>query len=274
MFIDNLGGLVEFLVRFVNSFLVPCVSWVSHFACHRIEKNRLHRFVRLAKTLMIGFWITSFGQRMKILRHLEVWWRILNRFSIDWEFEKRIRFELNRFPIDQDIRGIAQSRGEPNRFSIDQQIREATREHSNRFSIDQQIREATREHLNRFSIDQQSEWQPESIWIDSQSISKSEKQPKSIWIDSQSISNQSRTRGPMNRFSIDWGATDLQILSDGMISTIDSFKWLNPSPWYPFIHYSDQILGHFYHFLSSPSSPNRWPSFSLHFFPKTQAFSL
>ena len=30
--------------------------------------------------------------------------------------------------------------------------------------------------------------------------------------------------GPMNRFPIDWGATDLQILSDGMISTIDSFK--------------------------------------------------
>ena len=55
VFIDNLGGLVEFVVRFVNSFFVPCVFWVPHFACQRIEKNGLRHFVRLAKIMKIGF---------------------------------------------------------------------------------------------------------------------------------------------------------------------------------------------------------------------------
>ena len=142
--------------RFVVFFFILSLFWVFRFACHGIENNGLRHFVRLAKIMKIDFWITSFGQRMKILWRLEVWWKILNRLPIDWEFGWWIRCELNRFSIDQDIREFAQSRGEPNRFPIDQQIR-ATREYLNRFSIDQQIREATREHLNRFSIDQQSE---------------------------------------------------------------------------------------------------------------------
>ena len=138
-------------------------------------------------------------------------------------------------------------------------IREATREYLNRFSIDQQIRVATREQSNRFSIDQQSEWQPESNRIDSQSISKSEWQPESNWIDSQSISNQNRTRGPMNRFSIDWGATELQILSDGMIRTVDSFKWLIPA--LDFLIYITPLrfLGHFASLSLLSLFPNRWP---------------
>ena len=161
------GRVGCFRVRFVlYTFPVSCVltssfcvpwnweEWIAPFRSSR-ENNEDRFLSHLVRTTDEVLW------------RLEVWWKIMNRLSIDWEFGWWIRGKPNRFPIDQHIWEFAQSRGEPNRFSIDQQ----SEWQPESIWID-------------CSIDQQSEWQPESIWIDSQSISKSEKQPESVWIDS------------------------------------------------------------------------------------------
>ena len=145
------GRVGCFRVRFVLfTFLVSCVlassfcvlwnweEWIASFRSSR-ENNEDRLLNHLVRTT---------DEDLTTLRSL-----VKNLESI-----------LNRSAIREATREYL------NRFSIDQQIRVANREQSNRFSIDQQIRGATREHLNRFSIDQQSEEQPESIWIDSQSI--------------------------------------------------------------------------------------------------------